>query len=218
MFKFFFADEDLMYDTIGVKIYEAIFMVDLVFMVTMVQTHPYYKGLFLARGTVIITIVIAAFIALILGLLFAMKIEANNATGYMMFVSILSIFVYPLSATIINYISYKSKTKAVIVFGIFECLKFTFLYIMKEGLREIVLKTHRNKAENFAALGYFVGSITKALSFGIFGWLITKCMKSFRIQKLNPYNYFFSFLVLALPLSISWFMLRKAKAIKEGQK
>jgi len=54
MFKFFFADKDLMYDTIGVKIYEAIFMVDFVYMIAMVQTHPYYKGLFLDRKWIII--------------------------------------------------------------------------------------------------------------------------------------------------------------------
>jgi len=89
---------------------------------------------------------------------------------------------------------------------------------MKEGLREIIMETHSNKYENFKALGYFVGSIFKAISFGTFGWFITKCMKSWRIQQMNPYNYFFSFLILALPLSISWFMLRRAKSIKQGQK
>jgi hypothetical protein len=218
MFKFFFADEDLMYDTIGVKLYESIFMVDFVMMITMVQTHPHYKGLHIGRKTTIDIIAIAAFIALLLGLLFAMKVEAKNAAGFMMFVSILSIFIYPLSATLINYVSYKKPTLAVIIFGVMECLKFTLLDIMKEGLREIIIDTHKNKAENFKAFGAFVGSIFKALSFGIFGWFITKAMKSFRIQKLNPFNYFFAFLILALPLIISWMMLRKAKAIKEGQK
>jgi multisubunit Na+/H+ antiporter MnhE subunit len=89
--------------------------------------------------------------------------------------------------------------------------------MMEEGLRELVIAEHRTKAENFKAFGYFIGSIFKAISFGVFGWIITKAMKSFRIQKLNPYNYFFSFLILALPLSISWLMLRKAKSIKNGQ-
>lgn len=206
-----------MYNTIGVKIYQAIFMVDFVFMIVMVQTHPYYKGLFLGRKMVNITVIIAALIALAIGLLFAIRIDAKNATGYMMVISTLSIFLYPLSATLVNYFEYKTKTKNFIVYGICTCVKLTLAFMMEEGLRELIKSEHRNKAENFKAFGFFIGSIFKALSFGIFGWIITKAMKSFRIQKLNPYNYFFSFLILALPLIISWIMLRRAKSLKDAQ-
>lgn len=218
MFKFLLADSDLMYNTIGVKIYESIFMVDFVFSIVMVQTHPYYKGLFMGRISVIVSVCIAAVIALIIGLLFATKIESKNATGYMMTVSLFSIFLYPLSATAVNYFSYKYGTVNFILFGLFAFIKLAFWQMMEEGLRELIVSEHRTKSENFKALGYFVGSICKATSFGVFGWVITKAMRSFRIQKLNPYNYTISFLILALPLTISWFMLRMAKLIKDGQK
>jgi hypothetical protein len=217
MFRFFFADEDLMLDTLGVKLYEAIHMVDLVFMILMVQTHPYYKGMFMDRRAVITVIVVAAAGALVLGMVFAHFIDNKNATKYMMFVSLVSIFFYPISATLINMVSFKSKYLAIIVFGSLQCIKMTMNYMMREALREIINESVKEKAENFKALGFFVECVFKALSFGIFGWIITKAMKSFRIQQLNPYNYFFAFLILSLPLIVSWILLNKSKQIKDRQ-
>ena len=45
----------------------------------------------------------------------------------------------------------------------------------------------------------------------VLGSTITKFMKSMRIQQMNPYNYLISFLILCLPLFITYVLLRMGK-------
>ena len=221
LFKFFFEDEDLSLNTFAVNLYESVRLVDLVFMVLMVQTNPYYKGLWIERRGVLITVVVAALIALFIGLFFARIIDSKKAAGYMQMVSILSIIIYPLCNTLVNMISYRSPTKALILFGFFEVIKFSFLYMMREGLNELINLEFEGKSnpkeDNFRALGQFTEDIIKFLSFTLFGWFISKFMGSLYIQKMNPYNYTVSFLILCLPLIVTWLLLSVAIAIDDDK-
>jgi hypothetical protein len=92
------------------------------------------------------------------------------------------------------------------------------MQIMEESIHEIILADHFNKADNIKAIGFFIQNIFKTLCFGIFGWIITRCMKSNRIQQMNPFNYFVSFLVLGIPLLICYMLLRWSKGLKDKQK
>jgi hypothetical protein len=204
-----------MYDTLAAKLYEAVWMVDFAFMTVMAQINPYYKGLFLLRRDVIYIMFASAFVALILGLLFAIFIDDKAAPKWMRFVSIVSIFLYPISATVVNFVSYLKVTKALILFAILQTIKFTFLFIMKEGLLETIKENHQSNGDRFMAFGSIAETILKMICFSVFGTLITKAMSSSRIQKTNPYNYGISFLILSLPLLISYWLLKKAQRIRD---
>jgi hypothetical protein len=60
----------------AVKLYYAVFMVDFVFMIVMVQTNPYYKGLSLARVWVNICVVLAGFLSYLVAMKMAKVIGA----------------------------------------------------------------------------------------------------------------------------------------------
>lgn len=108
-----------------------------------------------------------------------------------------------------------------IVFGIFEVIKFSMMYIMREGLNEVINLefegTNNPKEENYRALGQFSEDIMKFLTFTICGYVISYCMGSLYIQKMNPYNYTVGFLVLVIPLVLAFFLLTIAAAIDDDK-
>jgi len=213
IFHFFFDDESLMLYTLSAKLFDAIRMVDFVFMLFMLQTHPFYKGLWLHRGLTVLYACLANFITHF-GVFFIMEmlVTGKNALMFMRITSFSAILVWPILNTLVNLFNYKSASHWVyIVYIISEIIKGTMNYIMQEGLYEIIKKSPRaSRIDRYRALGYFASDFFKCLSFMIFGFLITKFMRSYRIQKMNPYNYTISFLILCIPLLISWILLKVA--------
>lgn len=218
LFAFFFDDVDLMYQTMGVKLYVAIRQVDYVFMLVMLQTNPYWKGLHLKRMKLVSWSVLASFLGYLLAVVLLKRvIDTSNAGKYMRWTAVLSLFLYPILNSLIAGMSYRRKGWAVFVYFLTELVKFFLLEIMREGLHETINKNIKgNGKERFRGLGLFVESFFKFISFLIFGSIITKFMKSMRIQKLNPYNYLFSFLILCLPLLGTYFLLLIGKLKEES--
>lgn len=40
--------------------------------------------------------------------------------------------IYPLSVTVVNYMGYEQPDKAMYIFGAFEVLKFTGVYVLRD--------------------------------------------------------------------------------------
>lgn len=233
-FEFFLEDDDLTLNTLAVTLYEAIRMCDFVFIILMLQTNPYYKGLWIERRPVLIAVFVSSFIALFLGELFAKFVDPGDAAGWMQIVCLASFVVYPLCNTLINLISYKSPILSVIVFAIFELIKYTMLYIMRDGLHESLkkdyytTKTDKNgkevrsygnnpKEDNFKGIAQFSENVMKFLVFSIFGYLVTNAMASAYIQKMNPYNYTIAFGFLCIPMFGCWLLLSFAIAFGDDK-
>jgi hypothetical protein len=218
LFEFFFDDEDLMYQTLAVKLYEAIRLVDYVFMLVMLQTHPYWKGLHLPRMKLISWSIVGCILGFIAAEVILKKvIDINNAGKYMRWTAILSLVLYPILNSIIASVSYRKPGWAVFAYFISELIKFFLLELMREGLHETVNKNIQGSGkEKFRGLGLYAENVFKFISFLIFGSIISKFMKSMRIQKLNPYNYLFSFLILCLPLLGTYFLLYIGKLKEES--
>jgi len=203
-----------------VKLYEAVRLVDYVFMLVMLQTHPYWKGQWLSR----LKLVIYSLLACILGfvfveLLLVRVITTANAGKYMRWTAVLSFFLYPILNCIIASFNYKRSGWGVFGYFFAELFKFFFLFIMREGLHEIINKSHNALVakERFRALGIYIENVFKFLCFIIFGSIITKFMKSMRIQQMNPWNYLISFLILCLPLLIVYLLLLRGKTKDQAQ-
>ena len=224
MFSFFFDDEALMYQTFAVKLYDAVRMVDFVFMIIMVQTNPYTKGLFLPRIPVILWVAAANLIAHILVYFLIERIVTHeNALSYMKTTALISILAYPILNTCVNIFNYQAgkiwggRTWIYICYFLSEVIKFALLYIMEEGLHEVINKSSRKKKfDKFKALGHCSDDFFKFLVFSIFGYFITRLMASYRVQKRNPFNYTIGFLILCLPLLISYLMLLKGVYEEQG--
>lgn len=86
IFDFFLEDEDLMLDTIAVKIIEAVRVFDLVFIVIMAQCNPYFKGLWIDRIPLCLTIAAAAFVSVILGGILVKFVDENDTLFWMQIV------------------------------------------------------------------------------------------------------------------------------------
>lgn len=219
LFEFFFDDDSLMLQTIAVNLYEAIRLVDYVFMLVMLQTHPYWKGLHLSRMKLISYSVLACVIGfVVVELLLTRVITVKNSGKYMRLAAIISLFAYPILNCIIASVSYRKPGWAVFAYFLSEFGKFFLLFVMREGLHETINKSQQgHNEEKFRALGLYVENIFKFVSFLIFGSIIAKFMKSMRIQKMNPYNYLLSFLILCLPLLATWVLLRFGKVQEEKE-
>jgi hypothetical protein len=211
LFYFFYDEESLMLYTLSAKLFDAVRMVDFVFMLFMLQTHPYYKGLWLGRGAVVFFSALANGLTHF-GVFYIMEllVTGKNALLFMRITSFSAIFLWPLLNTILNYFNYRSSSFWVyVVYILIEMIKSTMNYIMQEGLYEVIKQSSRGKRlDRYKALGYFASDAFKSLCFLIFGLCISKFMKSSRIQKMNPYNYTISFLILCVPTLISWVLLR----------
>jgi hypothetical protein len=212
--EFFFADKSLMLQTLGVKLYEAIRLLDYIFLLVMLQTHPYWKGLFLGRIRLLCWSTLGCVLAfLIVEFLFVKAITIQNSGPYLRITALVSIALYPLLNTLIANIGFRKPGWAVFAYFFAEFIKFLALFIMREGFFEVINKSKRvqNNKERFRALGLFVESFFKFGSILLLGSTITKFMKSMRIQQMNPYNYTVSFLILCLPLFITYVLLRMGK-------
>lgn len=233
-FEFFLEDDDLTLNTLAVTLYEAIRMCDFVFIILMLQTNPYYKGLWIARRPVLIAVFISSFISMFMGQIFAIYVDPGDAAGWMQVVCIASFIIYPLCNTLINLISYKSPNLSLVVFGIFELIKYTMLYIMRDGLHESLKKdyfttkkdkdgkevkqySNNPKEDNFKGIAQFSENVMKFLVFTIFGYLVTKAMASAYIQKMNPYNYTIAFGFLCIPMFGCWLLLSIAIALDDDK-
>ena len=128
-----------------------------------------------------------------------------------------SIFVYPLSATVINIFDYEHKNWALITFGVMEFIKFTLSFYMEGALRSNIETTCRGRSDKFKAAGQFVEHLCKFILFGTVGLLITWMIGSARVQKRNPWNYTLSFLGLIIPLIISYILIGIAQAIEDDK-
>ena len=219
MFEFFFDDDALMLQTLGVNLYEAVRLVDYVFMLVMLQTHPYWKGLHVSRMRLLTWSLLACIIGFAaVELLLVRIITPKNAGKWMRITAIASIFAYPILNSIIAAFGYKRTGWAVFGYFIAEIGKFFLLFVMREGLHETINKSKlKNNRERFRALGLYSENFFKLLCFLIFGSIITKFMKSNRIQKMNPFNYTFSFLILCLPLLITWLLLKWGKTQEQNE-
>lgn len=219
LLSFFFQDEDLSLNTFAVTLYEAARMVDMVYMILMIQTNPYYKGIWVERRIVLIVIVVAAFVALMFQSLITRAVDRDDAVPWMKWTAIASIIIYPLCNTLVNFFSYKSPNWAIFTFGVFEVVKFLMLYIMRDGLDECINKefegTNNPKEDNYRALGQFSEDFMKFLTFTLCGYVISYCMGSLYVQRMNPYNYTVGFLVLVIPLLLTFFLLTIAAAIDD---
>lgn len=212
--EFFFDDKSLMLQTLGVKLYEAIRLLDYIFMLVMLQTHPYWKGLFLGRVRLICWATLGCVLAFALNQVILVKvINEKNAGPFMRVTALISIALYPLLNTIIANVGFRKPGWAVFAYFFSEFLKFFTLFILREGLFETINKSKRvqNNKERFRALGVFVESFFKFVCVLVLGSTITKFMKSMRIQQMNPYNYLISFVILCLPLFITYVLLRMGK-------
>jgi len=203
-----------MWDTVGARVYEAARMLDLVFMSLMVQTNPFWKGLFFSRKWVILIIFIAACLSLPCSIFFAKVVTGKNARKWMIFTYIFSMFFYPLAATLVNFFNYKSEKWAYITYCICELIKFILAYIVRESLRELVFVTHSRKTETFKAAGSLFENFFKTIVF-LLGYWITWFMSSNRIQKMNPYNYTIAFLVIVPCFMLSYFANITARAVDD---
>lgn len=199
-----------MFQTLGVKLYEAIRLLDYIFMLVMLQTHPYWKGLFLGRIRLLLWASLGCLIAFGLNQIVMVKvITVKNSGPFLRTTALVSIALYPILNTLIANVGFRKPGWAVFAYFFSEFIKFFALFIMREGLFETINKSPRvqNNKERFRALGLFVESFIKFLCILILGSTITKFMKSMRIQQMNPYNYLISFLILCVPLVITYFLL-----------
>lgn len=215
-FELLFADDDLMWDTIAARVYEAARMLDLVFMSLMVQTNPYYKGLFFSRKYVILVIFVAALISLPCSIFFAKIVSAKNARKSMIIVFWISFFFYPLAATCVNIFNYKSPKWGYVFYCGTELIKFLLAYIIREAHRELVSATHNRKTESFKAAGSLFENLFKAIVF-LFGYWITWSMSSNRVQKMNPYNYAIGFLAV-IPCFLAAYFANIAARVVDDDK
>jgi hypothetical protein len=215
-FKILFADDDLMWDTVAARLYEAARMLDLVFMILMIQTNPYWKGLFFSRKYVILVVFLAALISMPISIIIAKIVRAANARGTMVAVFCVSIFFYPLAATAVNFFSYRAAGGAYVVYCICEVVKFLMAFAVREALKELINATHSRKAETFKAAGSIFENGFKALVF-MLGYFITWFMASNRIQKMNPYNYTVAFLVILPCFFLSMTASGIAKKVDNGK-
>jgi uncharacterized membrane protein len=140
-------------------------------------------------------------------------ITEKNSGPFLRITALLSIALYPLLNTLIANVGFRKPGWAVFAYFFSEFIKFFALFIMREGLFETINKSKRvqNNKERFRALGLFVESFFKFVCILVLGSTITKFMKSMRIQQMNPYNYLISFLILCLPLFITYVLLRMGK-------
>lgn len=140
-------------------------------------------------------------------------ITEKNSGPFLRITALISIALYPLLNTLIANVGFRKPGWAVFAYFFSEFIKFFALFIMREGLFETINKSKRvqNNKERFRALGLFVESFFKFVCVLILGSTITKFMKSMRIQQMNPYNYLISFLILCLPLFITYVLLRMGK-------
>lgn len=216
LFGFFFGEKSLMKMTIGVKIYEAVRFTDMIYMILMVQTHPYFKGVWLSRIQTLLTVGVAAIGAYFIATCFILKrVTEENSTKVLSIVSLVSIVVYPITSTVVNFFFYNQVYTISIVYGLGELIKMTLYFTVQDGLREFIdLRTTKQMEERMTAMGYYVGDICKIVLFGVFGTLITYLMKNPLVQQMLPYNYFFAFLILTIPLIGSFFLIRAAKKEK----
>lgn len=107
-FEFFFDDDALMLQTLGVKLYEAIRLIDYIFMLVMLQTHPYWKGLFLSRIRLLCWATLGCFIAFVLSEIVMTKvITVRNAGPVLRITALVSIVLYPLLNTLIANVGFR---------------------------------------------------------------------------------------------------------------
>ena len=219
LFAFLIADRDLFLETVAVKLYEATRVVDLSYMLLFTQTNPYYKGLFFSRNEVVVTVFVAALLGLIVGMIITSGSSKNDEDfdGAMKCIALVSIIIYPITATVINIPNYEYKNWALIIFGICEFIKFTLNFVMEGGLRYNIESSCRDKSDKFKAAGQLVEHISKFLLFAGAGFFITYMMRSANIEKVHPWNYTISFLILVLPLIISWSLIGAAQRIKKKE-
>lgn len=206
---FFFDHTGLMLKTVAVKLYESIRLLDYVFMLVMMQTHPYWKGLFVSRIRLLCWTTLGCFSAFALNqFVFVKLINSQNSGKYMKVVSLLSIALYPAMNTLIASVGFRKPGWVVFAYFFAEFIKFLALFMMREGLFETINDTKsKNKKEKYRALGFFVESFFKFFSILVLGSIIVKFMKSMYIQQMNPWNYLISFLILCLPLVGVFFLL-----------
>jgi hypothetical protein len=213
LFEYFFDNNALMLQTLGVNLYEAVRLVDYVFMLVMLQTHPFYKGHHIGRMRLITWSLIACIIGFaVVEVLLTGIIQPKNAGKWMRITAISSIFAYPLLNSLIAALGYHHPGWTVFGYIIAEIGKFFLLFIMREGLHETINKSKKKSSrEKFRALGLYSENFFKFLCFLIFGSIICWFMRSNRIQKMNPFNYTFSFLILCIPLVGTWVLLLLGK-------
>ena len=154
-----------------------------------------------------------------LSFIFVKIIYEKNAGPYLRITALVSIGLYPLLNTLIANVGFRKPGWAVFAYFFSELIKFLALFIMREGLFETInfSKKVQNSKEKFRALGLFVESFFKFVCILVLGSSITKFMKSMRIQQMNPYNYLISFLILCLPLFITYILLRMGNVDEEYQ-
>lgn len=154
-----------------------------------------------------------------MNIIFVKLITGKNAGPYLRITALVSIGLYPLLNTLIANVGFRKPGWAVFAYFFSEFIKFLALFIMREGLFETINSSKRvqNNKERFRALGLFVESFFKFVCILVLGSTITKFMKSMRIQQMNPYNYLISFLILCLPLFITYILLRMGKVDEDHE-
>jgi len=201
-----FADKRaLLINTVSVIICKGVRMVDMVYFAMLVQTHPYFNGLFLGKIKVTFIIFLAATCASLLANFFIAFFITKKSNLSMLV--LISVFLYPGCATLINYVYYKNYILMNVIFFACEFIKFLILYTLDEGQKEIIKAVnHRRSIEKFRAMSYLLQNIFMAVMFGLFGPIITFLSHNLMFKNLRPFNYLVAFSTLSFALGIAYIL------------
>lgn len=144
----------------------------MVYFIMLVETHPYYNGIFLSSFRVIVIIATAAISASILANFFLAFFVTKNSNLSILLLA--SIVIYPAFAYAINFFFYKQSIFTNAIYFVGEFVKFLILYLLEEGQREkIQAVNHSRSREKIRAMSYMAQNLFMAIIFAICGPVIT---------------------------------------------